>query len=48
LQGYLDSVKALIDGGVNVNASARHGKTALMLAKTPEIADLLRAAGARK
>ena len=47
--GYADIVKVLLDAGSDViNTKNMQGDTALSLAKTPEIAELLRKAGAKE
>jgi ankyrin repeat protein len=43
-----DIATLLIDAGANVNVKNDYGKTALNLAPSPEIIDLLKAAGAKE
>jgi ankyrin repeat protein len=45
--GILDVVQALLAKGAEVNAKANDGKTALIVARTPEIEALLVRAGAK-
>ena len=46
-QGSADAVKALIEAGADVNAKNSNGKTALDLAETDEVKELLTKAGAK-
>ena len=50
-RGHMETVRALLSGGANVNAATDSGSTARMLAEAAghsDIVDVLRAAGAKR